>query len=279
MARIKHPQFTWWPYRTLALAIPMLAFGAAIGAAANSERLGDDKTLEMMIVFFAVMGAGNAYLFAMAIGDLGKSVLAVPAGSIAGFIAVHLFSHPVVSLIYIVVLGFLTIHAMLNGIYRTRVGCGGLILLFIGGCIVVSARKSFEPDVSAVCAYPFICGVVAAFMPYDRSFGGIRSAWLAGTLNATYGMILAGGVSAVLFVFVAFFASPRRGGGSVADVFAMVCAVSALSLANMFCAKNLFYSVYRVTDDPEPAPPVEASITESSDSTPSDTPQKPESPA
>lgn len=270
--RVRHPQFTWWPYRTLALAIPLLAFGAAVGAAVNTTKQGNDQILEILIVFFAVMGAGTAYLFAMAIGDLGKSVLAVPAGSIAGFVAVHIFSHPVVSLIYLVVLGFLTIHAMLNGIYRTRVGCGGLILLFIGGCAVASARRSFEPSVSAVCAYPFICGVVAAFMPYDRSFGGIRSAWLAGTLNATYGMILAAGIAFTLFVIVAFFGSFRPG-RNVMDVLMIVLAVVSLCLANMFCAKNLFYSVYRVSNEPDPAPPAESVVTTES---PAGAPAEPE---
>lgn len=276
MPRFRHPQFTWWPYRTLALVIPLVAFGASVGAALNSTKQGNDQTLEILIVFFAVMGAGTAYLFAMAIGDLGKSVLAVPAGSIAGFVAVHLFSHPVVSLVFVVVLGFLTIHAMLNGIFRTRVGCGGLILLFVAGCAVVGVRRSFEPEISAICAYPFICGVVAAFMPYDRSFGGIRSAWLAGTLNATYGMILAGGIAMATFIFVAFLASGRGLGRAYADVLAIIWAVSALCLANMFCAKNLFYSVYRVSHEPEPEPPGEMAAT--TGSAPADAPRKSDAP-
>jgi len=254
MSRVKRPEFSWWPYRAVALSVPVLALGAAVGSTFASNRVGDEQTLEVMTIFFAVLGAGNAYLFAIAIGDLGKTVLAVPAGGFAGFLAVQIFGHPPATVIYLVLLGILTIHAMLNGIFRALVGCGGLFLMFIGGCVAVNIRNAFEPGLCVICSYPFVCGAVAAFMPYERSMGGIRSAWLAGTLNAAYGMILSAGIGATFFVIVGF-----AGGlifrGSVGQILAIAGGVVSLCLANFFCAQSLFFSVYRISDEPDVVKP------------------------
>lgn len=255
MARVKRPEFSWWPYRAVALAVPLLALGAAVGAGIASTRVGDAQTQEVMTVFFAVLGAGNAYLFAIAIGDLGKTILAVPAGGFAGFLAVQIFGHPPATVIYLILLGILTIHAMLNGIFRALVGCGGLFLMFIGGAVAANFRKDFEPGLSVICAYPFVCGAVAAFMPYERTIGGVRSAWLAGTLNAAYGMILSAGIGAAFFVVVGFAGGLvfRRSG--IGEILGVAGGVVTLCLANFFCAKSLFYSVYRISDEPDEAKP------------------------
>jgi len=254
MPRVNRPKFSWWPYRTVALAVPVLAMGAAVGAAVASTRVGDAQTLEVMTIFFAVLGAGNAYLFAIAIGDLGKTVLAVPAGGFAGFLAVQIFGHPPVTIIYLILLGILTVYAILSGIYRTLVGCGGLFLIFIGGCVAVNIRNVFEPGLCVICSYPFVCGAVAAFMPYERTISGVRSAWLAGTLNAAYGMILAAGIGATFSVVVGF-----AGGlifrGSVGQILAIAGGVVTLCLANFFCAQSLFYSVYRISNEPDDVKP------------------------
>lgn len=222
-----------------------------MGAAFGSNQTGDERLLEVMTVFFSVLGAGNAYLFAIAIGDLGKTVLAVPAGGFAGFLAVQIFSHPPATVIYLILLGFLTIHAMLNGIFRTLVGCGGLFLMFIGGCVAVNINKAFEPGTSVICSYPFVCGAVAACMPYERTFGGVRSAWLAGTLNAAYGMILSAGIGATFLVVVGLSGTLIMRNSNVGAVFGVLGGIATLGLANYFCAQSLFYSVYRISEEPQ----------------------------
>ena len=103
--RIKRPEFSWWPYRTVALIVPLLAMGAAAGAGAASNKTGHERDLEIITIFFSVLGAGNAYLFAIAIGDLGKTVLAVPAGGFAGFLVVNIFGHPPATIVYLILLG------------------------------------------------------------------------------------------------------------------------------------------------------------------------------
>ena len=86
--QVAHLPFTWWPWKTLALAVPLMALASTLIFALN-DRLPDDGALA---VFFSVIGAGNAYMLAMANGSLGRSMLAIPIGVAAGFLSVELFS-------------------------------------------------------------------------------------------------------------------------------------------------------------------------------------------
>lgn len=250
--RIKRPEFSWWPYRTVALLVPLIALGASAAALGTSTKTGEMLETEALTVFFALIGAGNAYLFAIAIGDLGKTVLTVPVGGFAGFLAVRLFGYPIATEAYLVLLGLFIFHALWTGLFRAVMGCSGLILVTIAFFGILNAPQSvFVPKLSVICAYPFICGTIAACMPYERSFDGVKSAWLAGTLNSIAGLLIAAVFLFLLGLLLPFFAFRGRSGWEEIVVTALLG--STLCVANYVCAQRLFYSVYRVSEEPEPS--------------------------
>lgn len=76
------PNFTWWPWRILALSVPWVAFAGALAAwqqeefARRIER--DEQTLRVLLALYA---GGNGLLLGAAIGDLGRSLLAMFVGT------------------------------------------------------------------------------------------------------------------------------------------------------------------------------------------------------
>lgn len=244
------PKFTWWPYRTLALLVPILAAAASYLAFLFSEApRNSQKELAAYTVFFAIMGAGNAYLFAIAIGDFGRSVWAVPVGAIAGFVAVRIFGYPFANGLYAAMLAMVATYAMVVGAYSFLFGITATILLGLPALGAFAAHQRFDPVWTLFCGYPFICGVIAASMPYERSISGRINAWTTGTLSAIFGQVLAFLISLVVVVIVEFTLNP--GGPASQEVQWLVSSImnaAFFGIANFLCARRLFYSVYRVND-------------------------------
>jgi hypothetical protein len=100
-----------------------------------------------------------------------------------------------------------------------------------------------------VCGFPFVCGVVAGAMPYERSLRGMLAAWVTGTLNACYGMMWA-----VLWYFVAIVVAMLTDrwlipwGRMDSEILETALRAAWFAVANYFCVRSLFYSVYRVNE-------------------------------
>src|SRR4051812_23988189 len=97
---MRHPNFTLWPWGLMSLAAPLMAVAAALGYA-NSPQA--DPTLTMAVLLSA-LGAGNAYVIAIAGGSLSTAMLAVPVGAMTGFCAVWALSYPPFFVAYVIVL-------------------------------------------------------------------------------------------------------------------------------------------------------------------------------
>jgi hypothetical protein len=249
------PKFTWWPYRTVALLVPALAAVASYLAYAHSEAGSEsEKELAGFTVFFAIIGAGNAYLFAIAIGDFGKSVLAVPVGAIAGFAAVHVLGFSTASSIYGGMLLLTATYGMAVGAFSFLAGLVLVVLLTLSVLGLYFGRHSFNAEVAQFFGYPFICGMVAASMPYERSIEGRLLAWMTGSLSAMYGMVIALGITVILMFFVEILLNPA-GGVRREDRWAVwsILRWVLFGTANYLCARHLFYSVYRVREGAVPA--------------------------
>lgn len=86
------PKFTWWPWRTLAAAVGMAScvLPVVITTLASAER-SDEK--ELWTVGLAIFAGGNALVLGWAIGDFGRTVLAllvsIAAASAFSFLPVH----------------------------------------------------------------------------------------------------------------------------------------------------------------------------------------------
>lgn len=81
------PRFTWWPWRVLALAVPWLAYAGAVAARMQLEDAGrTEQDTQTLRVLLAVYAGGNGLLLGAAIGDLGRSLLAMFVGSAAALI-------------------------------------------------------------------------------------------------------------------------------------------------------------------------------------------------
>lgn len=247
------PEFTWWPWKTLSIAVPLMALGCALASVENSR-----SDVEMMRVFFSVLAAANGYLFAMSVGDFGRSVVAIPVGAMAGFVAVHLFSFPVMSVLYLPLLGLIALYYF---VFQGRPLVG---ILLIGATVISfmmmlkDVTTSANPMYAVVCGYPFICGCVAATMPLERNMRGVFEAWLAGTQASMYGM----GLGLAVLIASAFLIGTLLSiSGALRAYDYLIFGIPAIafaSTANYFCVEVLFSSVYRSGGVPhETAAPVE----------------------
>ncbi|MCY3022741.1 MAG: hypothetical protein NTW87_27500 [Planctomycetota bacterium] len=254
---MKQPEFTLWPWKVSALAVPAMALVAVLLALSQSA----DKR-EAMVVFFGVLAAGNAYLFAMAVGDFGRSVIAIPVGAVAGVVAVEVFKHQEANVVYLLFLGILVITGMVRGFVRALPGCGLLILVFIAFMIAAAAGGLRGGDVTlcVLSAYPFVCGAVTATMPLDSDLPGIWNACMAGTRAALHGLLMG--------AFIGIFSLPvcfvLYAGGLLLQWRSPVAASAAFNVAplvallatNYFCVKYVFAAVHRA-EAPSVRPPAE----------------------
>lgn len=240
---MSQPAYTWWPWRFLALSAPILALGGAALAASEHR-----PRAEVLAVFFSVLAAANGYLFAMAVGDFGRSITAIPIGAAAGYAAVFLFSYPLPNAIFITILLVIAGLSMGARLMKMLSGCVIIVFLsiallsFIG--VAVNRHATAEPEIAIICSYPFVCGCVASSMPIENSLRAVIDAWLAGIRASLHGMAMGGLASIGLGVLVAILMSSVRS-RSVEQAVAVGFLVITLALANYFCVQNIFTAVHR----------------------------------
>jgi len=239
---LSQPEYTWWPWRFLALSVPVLALGGAALAAYENH-----PKDEVLAIFFSVVAAANGYLFAMAIGDFGRSIAAIPIGAVSGYAAVFIFNNPLPSALFCAVLFFIVGYSMTERMMKVLPGCLSMIVLagavfsFIGGTMT-HARS--EPEFAVFCSYPFVCGCVAASMPVENEMGAIIDAWLAGIRASLNGMIFGGLIAVPLGIVVAIVVDFSYSATYQECIVFGYLAVT-LSLANYFCVQNIFTAVHR----------------------------------
>jgi hypothetical protein len=229
----------------------MIALGGAV--LADQEHRSHEETFA---IFFSVIAAANGYLFAMAIGDFGRSIVAIPLGAFSGYAAVTLFSYPMPNIVFISVLFFIALLSLTARMMKVLSGCLSMVVLFFAFFAFLGAVKngrfmpSGDPEMALFCSYPFVCGCVAASMPIENSPSAIWDAWLAGVRAAMHGMVMGGlasiAVGILILISASIFSSSRRD----EEFFAIAFAVISLSLANYFCVQNIFTAVHRAERAP-----------------------------
>ncbi|MGD0090554.1 MAG: hypothetical protein ABSE73_11595 [Planctomycetota bacterium] len=262
---MKQPQFTLWPWGTLAVAVPAMALVTAFIAAQQSQQLEDVFT-----VFFGVLAAANAYLFAMGIGDFGRSIIAIPCGAVAGFLAVRIFAYAPVSVLFLLLVGF---YMARLGPGKIALGCfAGFLALLTLAAATGSGGGGGAAVLCGLCAYPFTCACVAATMPLENTSEGVAAAATVGLSAALRGMMFGWPAFAVCAVLASAVRSsgPPAPAGQNMDNGILVAGVPGLLVANYFCIKQVFTGIHRVEvpEKPpeagppqEPAPPKEAPYT------------------
>jgi hypothetical protein len=84
------PRFTLWPWGVLSLAVPAAAAIAGFELFASGVST-DQPPLELScLVALTIFGAGEGFLLGIAIGDLGRSIVAMLVGAAAAFLSVKL---------------------------------------------------------------------------------------------------------------------------------------------------------------------------------------------
>lgn len=242
---MSQPAYTWWPWRLLALSVPVIALGGAV--LADQEHRGHEDTFA---IFFSVIAAANGYLFAMAIGDFGRSIVAIPLGAFAGYAAVSMFSYPITNVIFISVLFLIALFSITARMMKVLPGCLAMIVMFFAFFAYLSAvnrhyTTNAESELSLFCSYPFVCGCVAASMPIENSPGAIWDAWLAGVRASMHGMVMGGIASCAVGIMLMLVASAFSRSRRDEEFFVIAFAVISLSLANYFCVQNIFTAVHR----------------------------------
>jgi|GEM_PF-4003870 len=230
--------FTWWPWRIMALALPVLAGGSALMSMSQGR-----KPVESIQIFFVVIAAGNAYLFATAIGDFGKSMIAIPVGAASAMAGVHLFAYPLANTVFLIVMGSLM---FIQAYRRDALGLvSGSVLILVG--FLFGAIRRPEPELCIVCTYPFVCGCVTGSMPIESTPSEIASACAAGFLASLRGMLW--GLFAVfglMFLFALISPLLIFLGTLWQDYDFVPALLGGLLVMNYSCVKSIFSSIQRV---------------------------------
>jgi len=240
---MSQPTFTLWPWKILSMLVPVMALVAA-GVAEKYEAPKEDS----FAIFFSVIAAGNAYLFAMAIGDFGRSVVAIPIGAVAGWIAVLVFSYGPPSILFIALMAVVMLLSVVSRSAAAGHGCLALVMLFFLALGAIEAPGRGDPALSMLAGYPFVCAVVAGCMPLQRDFLGVCQAGIAGARAALHGMVA--GIFVFGFGAVILGLSPRFGSAGILVAGGALIALAAMMI-NYFCVKFIFTAVHRVV---APAP-------------------------
>jgi len=239
----QEPEFRFFPWKALAFSMPALAALAAILA----RREGKDD-FEILSIAMAVLGAGNGYLLAAAIGDFGRSLLAIPVGAGAGFLfSAAIQIHPVCVLLFIILLMFVvkTIMTEFSSAPIRSVGCmGGTgIGVLIATPALIHSHES--QAIGVLMLFPLVMCAVTALMPARDTLGGRIAAMNAGVVASLYGM-----AAAIIGVFC--FGIPAglatslwfRGRG---DPLMIAASVLGAGVGNYVCIKILFRAASRVS--------------------------------
>ena len=94
------PAFTWWPWRLIAISVPLIALAGGFLAVNTPQTSMGVMTREQKIILIVLTlyGTGNAMLMGWAIGDFGRTLLAVFATAGASILAVNWLGHGVIGL-------------------------------------------------------------------------------------------------------------------------------------------------------------------------------------
>ncbi|MCW8133702.1 MAG: hypothetical protein KIS92_25375, partial [Planctomycetota bacterium] len=77
------PAYAFWPWQVLAAAVPLASVLGSVAVVYSETGVRDWQTHELAILTsFTIYGAGNGFLLGAAIGDFGRSMLAMIAGAL-----------------------------------------------------------------------------------------------------------------------------------------------------------------------------------------------------
>ena len=259
---MQQPKFTRWPWGVLAMLAPAVAALAAVLHYYNELPIAaltaDERLWRSGSVFFGVLGAANGYLIGIAIGDLGRSVLAVPLGAVMAIGATQILLNQVGTVAVIIIFGVILLNAVSNGV-KILSGCAATMLLMIILMAVVARESNTGNSNQAhlILAYPLICSIITALMPLERTVEGFVGAFVVGARSSLYGMI-AGVIAACLSMSLFKILDTIVPGGIASGIFgAGTCSVVVGAIAsNVYCMKLLFDAVYRVARDGEDERPI-----------------------
>jgi len=248
------PTFKFWPWGALSIAAPAvaaLAAGAQLMKDAAHGPLSDEDTWRAAAVFFGIIGAANGYLIAIAIGDLGRSALAIPLGAIAGALSISLLKSPYVASAVTLYFGVFMYCAAMEG-QQMILGCFTAFLLSVLLMLIVASSFNNESSrlIHLLLCYPLVCSLVAASMPLERSFRGAYEAFGIGAQAALYsgiaGLFALAGVS-ILCLIVSHYSRFDLG-----EIQLYVAFFAGAAVANYRCIRYMFDLLFRAdTSDDE----------------------------
>jgi hypothetical protein len=255
---VKNVPFTLWPWKMFAVLVPLLATGAGVAVALEP---GCDKQLVAPAVL-GLLGSGNAYIIAVASGNLGRTMLAIPVGVTAGFLPLVILEQPVALILYV---GFVAIWGLGSLIERTKSCLGCLALPFVvfmfGIVLVVSGAHASADGAQRVLAiplcYPFECACIAACMITGTRYKGAVEGFCDSIGASVRGLIAA--VVGLLPVSILARMLPGDESGAI------VVGAASLVICNYFFMKNFFSAIVRDTTPAQAAPEPEAVSPDESD--------------
>lgn len=130
----RQPAFGFWPWQVLSASVPLASVLGSIAVIFSDTEVQGWRSHELAILTaFTIYGAGNGFLLGAAIGDFGRSVLAMIAGAFTALILSPLYDNVGVVLgipaITAVMMATLALHWDVKGIFTAiATGFGALFL-------------------------------------------------------------------------------------------------------------------------------------------------------
>lgn len=161
MARMFPEAYSWWPWRVWAAATACASGGAALAVLwLNDRSQGRDPELVAAVAALAVYGAGNGLLLGSAIGDMGRTLLAVVLAAFAATLCMEYLGMAVY------ILGLPIVVAALSASLSRETGVHELVRNVLGGWLML-----------AICLPLGLCGMgILAALSQAGSPGPIRIA-------------------------------------------------------------------------------------------------------
>ncbi len=241
--------FTLWPWRVLALVVPAVAVVA--GVACATDRQANPAYIAPAVL--GVLGAGNAYILAIASGNLGRTVMAVPVGVIAGFLPLLVVAVPAALTVYVFILLLWGLGVAVEKMMRSSMAWGLLgtpIVLLLGGVLLLIAlagalRRTGDPAILAPLCFPFECACIVPCMTANTRYRGSAEAFCDSITASVKGLFAMIAIMTPLLIVFSILRVPHN------DVAEMMLAILALMICNYFFMKNFFSAIVR--DMPEHA--------------------------
>jgi hypothetical protein len=233
----------------ISVAVPLAALGAIYAA-----RTQPDQDIDPVVIYFSVFGAGVGFLLGTAIGDLGRTMLAMFMGMLAAAVVAHLMLIPGMRFFFaeLILLALLLKYATEfhdSPLYTVARCLGvGVVIIF---CLYLALYSFSEYRLTipgVLIGFVMMYAIIAAVLPTEETWNGRKIAAMAAMHAAAIAAVSTG----FFFIGVLDVFSTRLNSATsqLKEEHALVVGGCIIVFANVITCAILFRSSYRMDGRP-----------------------------